>query len=105
MTHEELRDCYELYVLGAAEPAEREEIREHLSRGCEVCMTELKRARRMTAMLSQAAAPAAPSPRLRRRILASVGAEQRRFGWTPLLAAAAALALFAAFYFSGRERD
>jgi hypothetical protein len=42
---------------------------------------------------------------LRRRILASVGVEQRRFGWAPFLAAALALALFAAVYFGGRERD
>lgn len=105
MTHEELRDSYELYILGAADPAERDEIREHLQRGCEVCMAELKRARRMTALLGHAAGEAAPSPKLRKRILASVGVEERHFGWSPFLAAATVLALFAAFYFSGRERD
>ena len=68
-------------------------------------MAELQRAKRVAALLSHAADPASPPPRLRRRILASVGYEQRRFGWAPFLAAATALALFAAFYFSGRERD
>ena len=43
-----------------------------------------------------------PSPKLRRRILASAGYE--RFGWAPFLAAAAVLALSAAVYFGGRER-
>lgn len=105
MTHEELRDSYELYVLGAADAAERDEIRGHLARGCEVCMAEIKRARRMAAVLGQAAEPAAPPARLRRRILASTGYEQRRFGWAPFLAAALLMALFGAFYFSGRERD
>lgn len=105
MTHEELRDSYELYVLGVADAAERDEIRDHLNRGCEVCMAEVKRARRIGALLGHTAETAAPPARLRRRILASVGFEQRRFGWAPFLAAAAALALFAAFYFSGRERD
>ncbi len=105
MNHEELRDRYELYALGVADEAERNEIRTHLDRGCEVCMAEMKRAREMAALLGGTAAPAAPSPRLRRRILASVGFEQRRFGWAPFLAAAAALALFAAVYFSGREGE
>ena len=105
MTHEELRDHYELYALGVADPAGRDEIRDHLNRGCEVCMTEMKRARRTAALLAQSADAAAPSPQLRRRILASVGFEQRRFGWAPFLAAATLLSLFAAFYFSGRERD
>ena len=105
MTHEELRDFYELYAWGVADAAERDEIREHLSRGCEVCMAEVKRARRTAALLGQSADLATPSPKLRKRILASVGFEQRRFGWSPFLAAATALALFGAFYFSGRERD
>jgi len=105
MTHEELKDSYELYVWGVAAAEEREEIRDHLNRGCEVCMAEMKRARYMAALMGQAPAASAPSPKLRRRILASVGFEQRRFGWTPFLAAATLLSLFAAFYFSGRERD
>jgi hypothetical protein len=105
MTHEELRDSYELYALGVADPAPREEIRGHLQRGCEVCMSEMKRARTMATLLGEAVGEGAPSPKLRRRILASVGLEQRRFGWAPFLAAATLLALFAAFYFSGRERE
>lgn len=105
MTHEELRDHYELYAIGAAGEPERAEIREHLSRGCEVCMTEMRRARELAALIGGAQAPAAPSPKLRRRILASVGHEQRKFGWAPFLGLATALCLFAAFYFSTRERQ
>jgi hypothetical protein len=105
MNHEELRGHYELYAIGVAEEPERTEIREHLSRGCEVCMTEMKRARELSALLGGAAAPMAPSPRLRRRILASVGHERRQFGWAPFLGLATALSLFAAFYFSSRERQ
>ena len=105
MSCEELRDQYELYVLGVASDPERSEIREHLSRGCEVCMAEVKRARHLAALLGSTSPAAAPSPRLRRRILASVGYEQKRFGFAPFLAAALLLSLFAVFYFSGRERD
>lgn len=105
MNHDELQDTYELYALGIAGEPERSEIREHVGRGCEVCMTQLRRARELTALLGASADAAAPSPKLRRRILASVGVEERRFGWAPFLAAATLLALFAAVYFGGRERQ
>jgi hypothetical protein len=101
----ELQDHYELYALGLADEPERGEIRMHLDRGCEVCMAEIKRARETMALLGGSAELAAPSPRLRRRILASAGAEQRRFGWAPFLAGATALSLCAAFYYAGRERQ
>ena len=68
-------------------------------------MAGLKQARGMAALLGGAAPQAGPSPRLRRRILASVGYEQKKFGWAPALAALAALSLVAAIYFSGRERE
>jgi hypothetical protein len=59
----------------------------------------------LVTLLGGSSAPAAPSPRLRRRILASVGAEQRGFGWAPWLAGTTVLCLAAAVYFAGRERD
>lgn len=68
-------------------------------------MVEIKRARETMALLGGSAAPSAPSPKLRRRILASAGVEQRSFGWAPFLAGATALCLCAAVYFAGRERD
>jgi hypothetical protein len=105
MNCDELRDQYGLFALGIAEEPERSGIREHLSRGCEVCMAEVKRARQLAAALGGAASPAAPSPKLRNRILASTGYAPRRFGWAPFLAAALLLSLFAVFYFSGRERE
>ncbi len=101
----ELQDHYEMYALGLADEPEHGEIRAHLDRGCEVCMSEMKRARELAALLSGAAAPAAPSPKLRRRILASVGVEQRAFGWAPLLAGSTIMCLAAAIYFGGREWD
>jgi len=105
MNCDELREYYELYVIGVAEEPERGEIRAHLNRNCEVCMQGVRRAREVAAWLGSSAQPAAPSPGLRRRILASVGGDARRFGWSPFLALALGLALFAAVYFGGRERD
>jgi hypothetical protein len=68
-------------------------------------MAGMKRAREITAIVGGTAAPAAPSPKLRRRILASAGFEQKHFGWSPFLGLALALSLFAVVYFYGRERD
>jgi anti-sigma-K factor RskA len=100
---EELQGQYELYAMGVAEDPERNEIREHLDRGCEVCMKEMKRARQVASMIGAAAPPAAPSAKLRRRILASVGVERRSFGLAPWLGLLAALSLVGAFYFEARE--
>jgi hypothetical protein len=65
----------------------------------------MKRARQVTVIFGGTAPPATPSPKLRRRLLASVGVEQRAFGWSPFLALALALSLFAVVYFYGREHD
>ncbi len=105
MNCEELQGQYELYAMGVAEDPERSEIREHLDRGCEVCMKEMTRARQVASLIGAAVAPAAPSSKLRRRILASIGVEQRGFGWAPWMGLLAALSLVGIFYFAARERS
>src|SRR5579864_9100222 len=104
MNCQELQDHYELFALGVAEEPERSEIRAHLNRECEVCMAGVKRAAEITAMLGGTAPSAEPSRKLRRRILASVGVEQKGFSWTPLWVAAATLSLTVAVYFGVQER-
>jgi hypothetical protein len=89
----ELRDHYDLYSLDIAEEPERGEIRAHLARGCAVCMAGVKRSMEITALVGTAAPQAQPSPKLRRRILASVGSNERRFAWMPVLALVAAFLL------------
>ena len=71
----ELRDHYELFALGLADEPERSEIREHLNRGCEVCMAGTRKATELTALLGTTANSAAPSPKLRRRIFGLLQAE------------------------------
>ena len=105
MNCDELREFYELYALGVADEPERGEIRAHLDRGCEVCMIGVKRGIEMSALLGGTAPAAAPPARQRRRILASAGFEENKFGWLMFWVAAAALSLVAAVYFSGRERQ
>jgi hypothetical protein len=105
MNCNELREHYELYAIGIADEPERTEIRSHLNRDCEVCMEAMRRAREVAALLGGSVAPAAPSAKLRRRILASTGYEERRFAWIPALAGALAFSLVACVYFAGRERE
>jgi anti-sigma-K factor RskA len=97
MNCEQLREHYELYVLGIAEEPERGEIRDHLNRGCEVCGAGVKRALKTAALLGASAPPAQPSTQLRRRILASVGVERRRASWFIVWAMAAALVVMFLF--------
>jgi anti-sigma-K factor RskA len=105
MTHEELQGEYELYAMGVAEDPARGEIRAHMERGCEVCMLEMKRAKQLAAMIGATAQQQTPSSKLRKRILASAGYEQRTYGLAPWLGALAALCFVAAIYFGGRERS
>jgi anti-sigma-K factor RskA len=106
MNCDQLREHYELYALGIAEEPERGEIRDHLNRGCEVCGAGVKRALETTALLGASAPAAQPSPQLRRRILASVGLEPRRFGlaWAPVWAMAALLLVVAAYFTVSNRR-
>ena len=91
MNCSELRDHYELYIIGVAGEPERSEIRAHLDRQCRACSQGIEHARAVVARA--------------RGTRTGAGLEQRRFGWTLFLALALALALFAAVYFGGRERD
>jgi len=102
MNCEELREHYELYALDIAEEPERSEVRAHLQRGCEVCMAGMKRALETAALVGATAPQAQPSAKLRRRILASVGSEERRSSGLPWWAAALAMAalLVIAVYFA-----
>ena len=65
MNCEELREHYELYALNIAEEPERGEIREHLNRGCEVCLSGVKQALQIAALLGASAPAATPSSKLR----------------------------------------
>src|SRR2546423_1484101 len=105
MNCNELREHYELYAIGVADEPERREIRSHLNRDCGVCMEAMRGAREVAALLGGSGGTAAPSSGLRRRILASTGYEERRFGWAPALAGALAFSLVAVVYFAGRERE
>jgi len=65
MSHDELRGQYELYAMGTLEDPERAEIREHLDRGCEICVAEVGKARQMVALLGASAPPVDPENNVR----------------------------------------
>jgi anti-sigma-K factor RskA len=73
MTHDEMKDLYELYLLGVLEPGEAEELERHFRESCHECAAGLREAMEVTAGLAAMADSADPSPRLRDRVLASVG--------------------------------
>jgi|SRR5581483_6995650 len=105
MNCELLRDHYDLYALDIAEEPERGEIRAHLQRDCEVCTAGVRRALETAALIGASAPAAEPSKKLRRRVLASVGVEQRP-GWGALwIMAAACSILVLALVFVLRERS
>jgi len=101
MTHEEMREMYELYSLGVLTADERIEIDEHLARGCPECSAALKKAAELNAMILTMTEQVQPPRRLRRRVLASVGADSARSGARTLAWAAAAACLAIALLLAG----
>ncbi len=96
MSCDELRPDYALYAMGVLEDPERAEIREHLARGCETCTAGLRDARALMFAVGAATEGPAPPKRLRKRIMASVGAEpDPGWHWMTAWRAAAAMAAFA----------
>jgi hypothetical protein len=69
--HDEYRDILALAALDAADGAELRELEAHLA-SCAGCRAELRELRGAGATLALAAAPVAPSPQLRTRLLASL---------------------------------
>jgi hypothetical protein len=65
----------------------------------------MRQAKQIVSMMGASAPSQTPSSKLRKRILASVGYEQRSYGLAPWFGALAALCFVAAIYFGGRERS
>ena len=105
MTCQELGDLFELYALGVLEPADKSEIDAHLARGCDElpCTRSRKRWHSTRAILSFAPG-AAPSRRLKRRVLTSVGVHYPSWGWVWAVGAVCMLVIAAWLGFEERGR-
>ena len=98
MTCDQLRDSFELYVLGLLEdPVELAEIGAHLERGCPTCVAAMKDALAVQALLLGQAPEVLPPVRLRRRVLGAVGIQP--LGWTWFAAICAAAMLVTALWY------
>lgn len=69
--HDEYKDILALAALDAADGAELRELNAHLA-SCAECRAEMRELRGASSALALAAAPVAPSPELRTRLLASL---------------------------------
>ncbi len=107
MTHSEMDESYELYLMGVLDPVEASEIAEHIHNNCEYCSERIQDASTLLASLSALAEPVSPPVSLRKRILSlAAPAEQpkARRGW-PLAFALAAAASIALLVWGIREHD
>ncbi|MBV9301035.1 MAG: anti-sigma factor [Acidobacteriaceae bacterium] len=98
MSHPEMDELYELYVLNALDRDDAFQIDAHLEDDCAHCQEGIRAALQTTAALSVLADPAEPTKDLRRRTLSSIKPPARSRPWlvaiAGLSAACAALVVF-----------
>jgi anti-sigma-K factor RskA len=106
MTHSEMDELYELYLLGALEVDQAHEISDHLSQQCEYCLAHLKESSRVVESLSGLVELHAPPAHLRERVLAIAAPKQlklKRNPWPLAFAFAAAAAIALVFWGIGQS--
>jgi hypothetical protein len=81
MTHPEMNELYELYLLGTLEPELASEIDSHVVDRCEYCGERLREAAVVVAAMSGMAEQVDPPKHLRERVLASVRPRKQSTGW------------------------
>lgn len=78
LTHAEMDELYELYVLRVLEPELAVQIDEHLRDGCEHCRARVDEALALTAQFAMQAPRVEPRAELRGRVLASIAPESKK---------------------------
>lgn len=106
MSDEELREQYELFVLGVADPEAAGEIQNRLARGDADTIRAVSEARTLVGGFGMMATEVEPPKRLKNRILAAAGRDEPGIpSWTWAWATATALALLVALNFWQREQS
>ena len=72
---DQFREMFEVYALGALDPAERDALEAHLAGGCQDCAKSVEEARWLVSQLAYMAPEAAPSDMLKGRLMQTVRAE------------------------------
>ncbi len=99
MTCDQLREEYDLYALGLADPEQSREIAAHLRSDCSNCVPAVGQSLALAAELSYLAPQVNPPDHLRNRIIAAVNPAfyqqqpRRAFGWSLVWGAVSALLL------------
>ena len=100
MTHPEMDELYELFVLGALERDQVGEIEQHIYDNCSYCQGKVQEAWELMAAFATVADPVEPPKYLRNRVLSSIAPPAPTFNrnWlTGLLALGAACAALIVF--------
>jgi hypothetical protein len=106
MSDEELRDQYQLFVLGVADPEAAAEIQDRLIRGDAETVRAVAEARAIATGLAMMATEVEPPKRLKRRLMAAVRRDEPGVpSWTWAWVTATALALVVALNFWQREQS
>lgn len=104
MSHDEWLDRADLYALGALDGEELGRFEDHLDSGCEECGRQLRETREVLLQVPRSLSPLAPSPDVKRRLMARVAREaadstpraalaRRRLSWARVGLAASVLLL------------
>ena len=102
VTCDDRRDLFLLYAADALDPAEREELRRHLSGGCVACAGHLAEAEATWASVALGLEPAVPAAAVRQALMDRVASAVRpqagsgSLPWRSVFSAAAAAAIVAA---------
>ena len=81
MTHPEMNELYELYLLGTLEPEPASEIETHVIDRCEYCEERLREAALVVTAMSGMPDQLEPPKHLRERVLASVRPPRQSANW------------------------
>jgi anti-sigma-K factor RskA len=91
MTHPEMDELYELYVLGAVDPEQAAEIDQHVRDECPYCREHIGQALTTAAAMSGLAEQKTPPARLRQRVLAGIAPRaQASYPWLLVIGLSAA---------------
>jgi len=104
MTHSEMDELYELYLLGALEFEQASEIAGHVNRQCAYCLARLKESSRVIESLPSLIELKQPPPELRARVLAIAKPPRKTSSWPPAFALACAASLALAFWGIGQQK-